>query len=105
MACESPYVSNCGCDNACPLTLDFKCVLYNKYNQEPTALDGLNLSNGSNLKVVIEQIDDKLAQLNLINHTLIYLRTKYTINTFTQFTTAVNLELSSINDRLNALEA
>lgn len=104
MPCNNLPVNDCGCDNSCPLTLDFKCVLYNKFNQEATALDGLNLSNGATLKVVIEQIDDKIKELNLINHTLIYLRTKYTINTLTQFTTAVNLELSAINDRLVALE-
>lgn len=103
MSCE-PVTINCGCDNSCPLTLDFKCILYNKFNQEVGELDGLNLSNGANLKVVIEQIDDKIKELNLINHSLIYLRTKYTINTLTQFTTAVSLELAAINQRLLILE-
>lgn len=106
MSCSQyPQLSNCDCDNSCPIILDFKCVVYNKYNQEATGLDGLNMSNGSTLKTIIEAIDDQIAQLDLINHTLVYLRTKYTINTLTQFTTAVSLELAALDARVSALEA
>lgn len=104
MSCSNLPLNTCDCSNACPIQLDFTCLFYNKFNQEATQLDGLNLSNGTNLKIIIEQLDDKIKELNLINHTLIYLRTKYTINTLTQFTTAVSLELASLDARLQALE-
>jgi len=99
------YTTNsCDCDNSCPLTLDFKCILYHKSNQSQTQLDGLNMSNGTTLEVVIEALDEQIKQLNLINHSLIYLRNKYTINTLTQFTTAVSLELAALSARLDVLE-
>jgi hypothetical protein len=62
------------------------------------------MSNGTTLEVVIEALDEQIKQLNLINHSLIYLRNKYTINTLTQFTTAVSLELAALSARLDVLE-
>lgn len=97
-------VNNCDCDNSCPLTLDFKCILYHKSNQSQTQLDGLNMSNGTTLEVVIEALDEQIKQLNLINHTMVYLRTKYTINTLTQFTNSVSQELAFLDARISALE-
>lgn len=106
MSCsQTTILPDCGCDDSCPITLDFKCLLYNKYNQQASALIGLNMPNGSTLKTIIEAVDTQISQLNLINHTMIYLRTKYTINTLTQFTNAVSQELAFLDARLRAINA
>lgn len=90
--------------SGCPIQLDFSCILYHKSNNEVTELDGLNLANGSTLQLVIETLDEKIKQLNVLDLTLTYLRTKYTVNTMQQFVTAVETELSELNDRVTALE-
>lgn len=103
--CYNPCNScTCYVTTGCPLQLDFSCVLYHKNNNEVTELDGLNLSNGATLELVIESIDEKIKQLAVVNFTLTYLRQSYVINTMQQFCEAVDAELSDINDRLEALE-
>lgn len=117
MACIPCYscgsCSPCTCQSSCngvvvtsgcPIQLDFSCILYHKSNGEVTELDGLNLTNGATLELVIETIDEKIKQVAVLDTTLTYLRTKYVINTLQQFLTAVDTELSDINDRLTALE-
>lgn len=98
----------CGCQvvvtTGCPVQLDFSCILYHKSNGEVTELDGLNLSNGASLELAIETIDEKIKQLDVLGLTLTYLRSKYTVNTLQQFITAVETELSELNNRVTALE-
>lgn len=109
MACTCQYCHNscssCSCSyTGCPVQLDFSCVIYHKSNNEVTELDGLNLSNGATLELVIESLDEKIKQLKVLDFSLPCLRASYVINTMQQFVTAVDTELCLIKDRLDALE-
>lgn len=101
--------SPCSCNSCfqvvttgCPIQLDFSCILYHKSNSSVTELDGLNLANGTTLELFAETVDEKIKQLDVLDLNLPYLRTKYVINSLLQYLTAVDTELSSINDRLVA---
>lgn len=88
----------------CPIQLDTSCILYHKSNSEITELDGLNISNGATLELILETIDEKIKQLNVIDLNLPCLRQTYVINTLQQFIAAVDTELCLIKDRLDILE-
>jgi hypothetical protein len=81
------------CENGCPVQLDFSCVLYHKDNNETTELDGLELTNGATLELVIETIDEKVKEMNLALVSLPVLEATYVVNTITQFSQAVDTEL------------
>jgi hypothetical protein len=106
MACYCPSCSNpcsqCCCrtvvySSGCPVQLDFSCVLYHKNNNEVTELDGLSLSNGATLELVIETIDEKIKQLNVLDFTLTNLRQTYVVNTMQQLVQALDTELGLKN--------
>lgn len=80
----------------CPIQLDTKCIIYNKNGNDESLLTSLNLPNGTTVKLILEQIDEKIAQLNVLNTNLPYLRTSYVINTLQQFLTAVDDKLSDL---------
>lgn len=103
--CYNPC-QRCTCyvTSGCPVQLDFECIIYHKNNSDITELDGLNLSNGATLELVIESIDEKIKQLKVLDFNLPCLRASYVINTMQQFTEAVDTELCSIKQRLDALE-
>ena len=96
--CDPCYVTT-----GCPLQLDFSCVLYHKNNNEVTELDGLGLSNGATLELVVETIDEKVKQLNVLNFNLACLRQSYVINTMQQFCEAVDTEICSLKTRVTNL--
>lgn len=94
--CNPCYSTPCYVTSGCPIQLDFSCILYHKNNNEVTELDGLNLSNGATLELVIETLDEKIKQLAVLDFSLPYLRSLYVINTMKQFVEAVDTELSGI---------
>jgi len=73
-------------------------VIYHKSNSAVSELDGLNLSNGATLELVIESIDEKIKQLNVIDFDLPCLRQNYVVNTLQQFIQAVDTELCNIKN-------
>lgn len=83
--------------SGCPVQLDFACIIYHKTNSEISELDGLNLSNGSTLELVIETIDEKVKQLNVLDFVLPILRATYVVNTMQQFCTSVDTQLGILN--------
>lgn len=101
MACpEQP----CGCvpcnpctEQGCPMQLDFSCILYNKDNNQVTQLDGLSLPNGTTLKAVIEELDERIKQLKIDTLNLPFLRDSYTVNTIQQFVVAVDQALAALD--------
>lgn len=100
---------DCGCsqssDTGCPIQLDFSCVIYHKDNNEVTELDGLALTNGATLELVIETIDEKIKQLNVPDWDLAFLDGIYTINNLTQFGEAVNVQFEQVDTDITALTA
>lgn len=78
------------------LSIDTKYVIYNLGGTDPSLLTSLNLPNGSTVKLILEAIDVKLAQVNVLSTSLPYLRTSYVINTLQQFLTSVDNKLSTI---------
>ncbi len=100
--CQPCYQQPCYVTSGCPIQLDFSCVLYHKSNNEVTELDGLNLSNGATLELVIETIDEKIKQLAVLDFSLPFLRESYVINTMKQFTEAVDTELSTITSGVSS---
>jgi hypothetical protein len=101
------YITSYGCacttSNGCPIQLDFSCVLYHKDNNEISELDGLALTNGSTLELVIEALDEKIKQLDVNSWNLPYLRSIYTVNNLSQFGEAVDTELNEIRDEIVTL--
>lgn len=104
--CGTPYCScrtscrtydPCYVTSGCPIQLDFSCVLYHKNNSEISELDGLGLSNGSTLELVIETLDEKIKQLAVLDFSLPFLRETYVINTMKQFVEAVDTQLELID--------
>lgn len=95
MACNCPPCNNCDpcSSSSCPVQLDMACVFYHKNNNEISELDGLGLPNGSSLELIIETIDEKIKQLNVVNFTLPCLRAEYVVNTMQQFAQAVDTKL------------
>lgn len=95
-SCHQP-IHQCCCNGSCPLGyIDFSCIIYHKSNNEVTELDGLNLSNGATLELIIETIDEKVKQLNVLDFTLPCLRASYVVNTMKQFTEAVDTKLCAL---------
>ena len=84
------------CSNGCPVDLDFTCVFYHKDNNEVTELDGLGLTNGATLELVIETIDEKIKQMDFSLVTLPYLKAGNTVNNLTQFAQAVDTEFAAL---------
>lgn len=113
MSCSRCGCSPCLCDpcapsvctTGCPIQLDFSCVIYHKNNNEVSELDGLNLSNGATLELVVETLDEKIKQVNVLDVSLTYLRSKYVINTLKQFEAAVDTELPLLKVWLGNLTA
>jgi hypothetical protein len=79
------------------------CVFYHKDNNKLTELDGLNFSNGATLEIIIESIDEKIKDLNVVDFNLPCLRVGYVINTMEQFAEAVDTELCLIKDSITDL--
>lgn len=105
MSCYCPSCSNpcsqCCCTTVvggCPIQLDFSCVLYHKDNNEVTELDGLSLTNGATLELVIEEIDEQVKQLKVSTFSLPCLRVDYVVNTLQQFCEAVDTKLCLVSD-------
>lgn len=101
-----PYIPDCITPNPCipcDVIVDFKCVIYNTGSSDVSGLDGLNLGNGSSLKLFAETVDEKLKQLNVIDFTLANLRENYVINTLKQFAEAVDTEVDSLQDQIDAI--
>ena len=97
---------NCGTPDPCipcEITLDFKCIFYNTLGTDVTCLDGLNLANGSSLKLFAETVDEKIKQLNVINFSLTNLRQDYVINTLQQFSEAVDTQLGILETTVNGI--
>lgn len=94
MACTTCV--SCECANGCPVDLDFSCVFYHKDNNEVTELDGLALTNGATLELVIETIDEKIKQLDFSLLSIPYLKTDHTVTNLTQFAQAVDSEFSDL---------
>lgn len=93
--CTSTFTTNCTCDEctSCPVQLDTSCVLYHKDNAEISELDGLGLTNGATLELILEALDDKVKELNFSLFNLPVLRADYTINNLQQFAQSVDTAL------------
>jgi hypothetical protein len=62
------------------------------------------MTNGSTLKLIIETIATKIAELSTIpDWTLTYLRETYVINTLQQFGVAVDQALSALQDEVDTI--
>jgi hypothetical protein len=81
------------------------CVFYHKDNDKLTELDGLNFTNGATLEIIIEAIDEKIKDLDVVDFNLPCLRIGYVINTLKQFSEAVDTELCLIKDSITELES
>jgi len=106
MSCTPIHSDDCGCSSCCggcPVNLDMSCVFYHKDNNKLTELDGLNFSNGATLEIIIESIDEKIKDLNVVDFNLPCLRVGYVINTMEQFAEAVDTELCLIKDSITDL--
>jgi hypothetical protein len=74
------------------------CVFYHKDNNKLTELDGLAFTNGATLEIIIEAIDEKIKELNVLDFNLPCLRVTYVIHTLEQFAEAVDTEICLIKD-------
>lgn len=114
--CGTPVWQPCNCNkpksccppdpSGCPVKLDFSCVIYHQNNNELSKLTGLGLNNGATLEQFAEAVDVKIAQLNVPDWTLPFLRNapnSYTINTLKQFGEAVDTELADLQAQIDAL--
>lgn len=95
--------TECGCADSCPIKLDFRCIVYNKDGLDASTLTNLNLPNGSTLKLFAESVDVKMAQLNVINFNLPFLRQDNVINTLQQFCEATDTALSTLTTTVDAI--
>ena len=98
--CGCPSWQPCNCNSnpsclGCPIQLDFSCAIYHKDNNSISGIsEGLGLTNGATLQLVVETIDVKLRQLKIDQFSLPCLRSKYEfVNTLQQFVQAVDTEL------------
>ncbi len=92
---------NCStCQDDCPLTLDFKCLIYNKSGNDINHLEGLGLNNGATLRLFAEMVDEKIKQLNFLNTSLPYIRSNNLVNSLQQFATSVDHELEALSDSI-----
>lgn len=109
--CSSCGCNNCNCScnssacdsTGCPTKLDFSCIIYHKFGNKVTELDGLDLGNFSTLELVIETIDEYIKQLDVTIWELPILRAEYTINTLQQFGQSVDTELGELQAEIDAL--
>lgn len=107
--CYQP-ISNCCCDkncvdaDGCLFKLDTKCIIYHKDNNELSKLTALDLGNGSTLTLILEALDNKVAQVAVLNTSLPNLRETYVINNLQAFLTSVDTEIGLLRARLDALE-
>jgi hypothetical protein len=106
--CYRPACGGCsgcynGCEPDCPIKLDFACIIYNKDGKNASTLDGLGLGNGATLSLVIELLDEKIKQLNVLDFYLPYLRSSYIINTMEQFSEAVDDKLQTLNSVIGGI--
>lgn len=103
--CATTYtIPDCVVPNPCTpcnVIVDFKCVFYNLEGSDASSLDGLNLANGSSLKLFAETVDEKIKQLNVINFTLTNLRQDYVINTLQQFAEASDTQFGILQDEID----
>lgn len=88
------------CVDNCPIKLDFECIIYNKFGTTTSNLTGMDLPNGTPLKLIIEVLDQKIQDLKMTNFSLSNLRQDYTINTLKQFSEAIDVELGNIRGSL-----
>lgn len=109
--CNAPYYQSISyplnCDSSaspCPIQLDAQCVIYHKLNNEVSKLTNLNISNGGTLEITLETIDSYIAQLNINNLSLPYLKGKYSIINLQQFASKVDTELGLLNASVETLE-
>lgn len=100
--CHSCYQPDylCSCESDCPIKLDFACIIYNKEGKDASKLQGLNLPNGSTLRLVVELIDEKIKQLNVVNYSIPFLRTISTINNIQKFAEVVDSQISALKSNL-----
>lgn len=114
--CNAPIWQPCNCNEpktccppdplGCPVKLDFTCVIYHQNNNELSQLTGLGLTNGATLEQFAHAVDLKVAQLNVPDWTLPFLRNapnSYTVNTLEQFGEAVDTELADLQAQIDAL--
>lgn len=90
------------------MKLDFECVIYHKGNNEITELDGLGLSNGATLELVIETIDEYIKQLKVVDWALPCLREHFgetPINTLSAFGSAVDTRLCELQEAIDNIVA
>lgn len=107
MSCNSCHrpLQYCTCTPSCDdcmVQLDTKCVFYHKDNNNTSLLTGLGLQNGATLNLILETIDEKIRQLNVLNASLPILRADYVVNNLQGFLTAVDTEIGLIKARLTA---
>jgi len=86
----------CNTNTGCPIQLDWECVIYNKANNEISALTNLGLTNGATLKAFGEAVDTYIGFLKVEDFDLPCLRDTYTINSLQQFAEAVDTQLCEL---------
>ncbi len=102
--CGCPPYQSCSCSsksncNSCGSTKkwDAAAIIYHKDNGEISELTALNLNNGATLELILETIDDYIAQIKVNEWDLPYLDDKYLINTLQQMSVAIDTELALLN--------
>lgn len=110
--CNKCYQPFCGgtcnenpCESGCPIKLDFACIVYNKDGKEASKLSGLNLPNGSTLRLVVELLDEKIKQLDVVNYALPHLRQSHVINNVKKFAEVVDSTLASLRSDILSLSS
>lgn len=64
---QQPFCEQCAENTKCNFQMDALCVIYHPDNDSPSQLTNLNLSNLTNLEVILEAIDDALGNSGLLN--------------------------------------
>jgi hypothetical protein len=99
-----PNCDPCSEPQACPINLDTSCIFYNLYEQT-NDLPCLGFSNGTSLKLILEEIDERLCQNlpNIASYNLPCLRDSYVVTNFQQFSEAVDEELCLVRADLSLI--
>lgn len=83
-------------DQGCPINLDADCVFYKLTSTTPSRLTCVGIPNGTNLRTILEEFDNKLCSITTLNYSvydLSCLRDSYSILTNQQFAEAVAREI------------
>ena len=105
--------SDCGCNhenhnfNPCgpdgPNPIDSASVIYHLLQNTPTNLINLGLPNGTTSQLIFDTIDTYIGEIKATNWSLPFLKGYFTINSLSDFGTAVDAELAILSGDISSL--